>query len=63
MTDLGRRHGHPAQLLGDRLHLAGGDALHVHLRQRQQQGSFTPQTLLQRFRVEPAFTHLRDRRR
>jgi len=62
MTDLGRRHGHPAQLLGDRFHLASGDTLDVHLRQRQHQGSFTSQPLLQRFRVEPAFTHLRDRK-
>ena len=62
MADLGRRQGHPAQLLGDRLYLASGDTLHVHFRQRQQQGSFTPQALLQRFRVEPAFPHLRDRK-
>jgi hypothetical protein len=36
--------------------------LDVHLRQRQHQGSFTPQPLLQCFRVEPAFPHLRDRK-
>ena len=29
---------------------------------QQQQGPFTPLTLLQRFQVEPAFTHLRDRK-
>ena len=46
------------QLLGDGCHLAGRDALHVHLRQRQHQGPFAAQPFLQRFRVEAAFTNL-----
>ena len=61
ITDLGLRWGHPAQLLGNRLHFANEDTLDLHLRQRQQQDSFTSQTFLQRVRVEPTFTHMRDR--
>ena len=61
MADLGRRHGHSAQLLGDRFHLAGRNTLHVHFSHRQQQSPFTPQALFQRFRVEAPFAYLWDR--
>ena len=45
--------------LGDRRHFTGGDALDIHLRQRQLQSPLTPQPFLQRLGIKAAFPHLR----
>jgi hypothetical protein len=53
------REGMAAQLLGDRLDLAGRDALHVHLGQRRHQGLFRALVAFEQFDREPTIPILR----
>ena len=65
MAHLGAADGKPAELLGDGRHFTGGNALDIHLGQRQLEGAFGAGAALQRLRVEAAalsieLTHLGD---
>ena len=57
--DGGGREGVAAQLLGDRLDLAGRDALHVHLRQRRHERLLGALIALEELGREPAVPVLR----
>ena len=50
------REGVAAELLGDRLHLARRDALHVHLRERSDEGFLAARVALEELRRETALT-------
>ena len=54
-----RRHAVPAQLLRDRLHLARGDSLEVHLRHGRHQRLLGPLVTLEHTRREPPLAVLR----
>jgi hypothetical protein len=59
-TDLGGRDLETAKLLGDLGHLAGRDALDVHLGQRYLEGTFRAQSLLQAGGIKTAVPDLRN---